>query len=141
MSRDDKYNKLCGVTTPFLSETCHNVSVEPHLQLLTSELLSCRSANAEDGARLDLKVESFWGTDRRLAFFDIMVFVWFAPSYLTFSVTQCYCHVELEKERKYNKRVRDVERGTFPPLVFSSPGGMGPISTIVYKFIVTLIAE
>ena len=75
-----------------LSETCHNVSVEPPLQPLTSELLSYCSTNAEDGARLDVKFESFWGPDRKLAFFDNMVFS-FAPSYLTSSVTQCYWHV------------------------------------------------
>ena len=89
--------------TPFLSETCHNVSAEPPLQPLTSELLSYRSTNAEDGARLDLKVESFWGTDRRLAFFDIMVFVWFAPSYLTFSVTQCYCRGNFRKRESITR--------------------------------------
>ena len=32
---------------------------------------------------------------------------------------------ENEKKRKYNRRIIDVERGSFTPLVFSTNGGMG----------------
>ena len=48
-------------------------------------------------------------------------------------LTQCYCQAELDKKRKYDERIREVERGTFSPLVFSSSGGMGPSATVVYK--------
>ncbi len=40
---------------------------------------------------------------------------------------------ELEKKRSYEERIREIEHGSFTPLVFSAPGGMGPASTIVYK--------
>ena len=39
---------------------CHTVGVEPILQPLTGEQLSYRSANIEDGARLDVVAERFW---------------------------------------------------------------------------------
>ena len=41
----------------------------------------------------------------------------------------------------YEERVREVEHGSFSPLIFSTSGGMGPIATVVYKRIATLIAE
>jgi len=53
------------------------------------------------------------------------VFNQFAPSYLSSSVIQCYHCVELEKKRKYDERVREIERGTFSLLAFSSFGGKG----------------
>ena len=37
--------------------------------------------------------------------------------------------------------MREVECNTFSPLVFSTSGGMGPIATVVYKRVASLIAE
>ena len=34
---------------------------------------------------------------------------------------------------QYEERVREIEHGSFSPLVFSTAGGMGPIATTVYK--------
>ena len=44
------------------------------------------------------------------------------------------------KKRHYDQRVREVEHGTFSPLVFSSTGGMGRIATTTYKGLASLIA-
>ena len=41
----------------------------------------------------------------------------------------------------YEERVREIEHGSFSPLVFSTAGGMGPIATTVYKRIASLIAD
>ena len=46
-----------------------------------------------------------------------------------------------EKWRAYDERIWEVEHGSFSPLVFSSAGGMGPTSTVVYKRLATLIAK
>ena len=62
-----------------------------------------RSANEEDGARLDVVAESFWG-DWQRAFFDVRVFNPFAQSYRTTSLTQCYKRNEMEKRRAYDER-------------------------------------
>ena len=115
-----------------MSEICHNVSIEPTLQPLSGEQFQYRSANVEDGARLDVSAESFWDWDRRLAYFDINVFNPLASTYASSPLVQCYYWAELDKKRKYDERIREVERGTFSPLVFSS-GGMGPSATVVYK--------
>jgi len=43
------------------------------LQPLSGEQFHYRTANVEDGVRLDISAESFWGGDRRMAFFEIKV--------------------------------------------------------------------
>ena len=45
---------------------------------MTEEQLTHRTANREDGARLDIVAENFWGRDRQCAFFDVRVFNPFA---------------------------------------------------------------
>ena len=36
------------------------------------------------------------------------------------------------KRRAYEQRVREIEMGSFTPLVFSATGGMAPAATIMY---------
>jgi len=60
---------------------CHGVGTEPYLQPVTQEQFKHKTTNKEDGARLDIVAESFWGKDRQRAFFDIRVLNPFAPSY------------------------------------------------------------
>ena len=120
---------------------CHNVGSEPILQPVTGEQLLHRTANREDGARLDIVAESFWGRDRQRAFFDVRVFNPFAQSYRNTSLPQCYRQNELEKKRAYDERVREIEHGSFSPLVFSTTGGMGTTATVIYKRLASLIAD
>ena len=49
-----RHNELCDITVAFLSEVCHNVDIEPNLQPLSGKQFCYRSANVEDGARLDI---------------------------------------------------------------------------------------
>ena len=120
---------------------CHNVGTEPSLQSVTGEQLFHRTANREDVARLDIVAVSFWGRDRQRAFFDVRVFNPFAQSYRNTSLPQCYRQNELEKKRAYDERVREIEHGSFSPLVFSTTGGMGTTATVVYKRLASLIAD
>ncbi|CAB4028227.1 Angiopoietin-related 3 [Paramuricea clavata] len=48
---------------------------------------------------------------------------------------------ELEKRKAYDERIREVEHGSFSPLVFSTAGGMGATANVVYTRIASLIAE
>ena len=126
-----RHNELRYITAAFLSEVWHSVDIEPTLQPLSGEQFHYRSANVEDGARQDVSAESFWGRDRRLAYFDIKVFNLFASTYASSPLAQCYCRAELDKKRRYDERIREVERRTFSPLIFSSSGGMGPTATLI----------
>ena len=56
-------------------------------------------------------------------------------------MSKCFRKHELDKKREYEERVREIEHGSFSPLVFSTAGGMGPIATTVYKRIASLIAD
>ena len=67
---------------------CHGVGTEPSLQPVTGEPLTRRSANREDGARLDIVAENFWGRDQQRVFFDIRVFNPLALSYHNTSLSQ-----------------------------------------------------
>ena len=91
--------------------------------------------------RLDVVAESFWGKDRQRAFFDVRVFNPYAQSHRNTSLTQCYKQNELQKKRAYDQRVREIEHGSFSPLVFSTTGGMGPTATIVYKRLASMITK
>ena len=124
-----------------MSEVCHGVGTEPHLQAVTGEQLTHRTANRDDGARLDIVAESFWARDRQCAFFDIRVFNPYAQSYRNTPLAQCYRRNEMEKKRAYDERVREIEHGSFSPLVFSTSGGMGTTATVVYKKIASSISE
>ena len=65
------------------------MGVEPILQPLTGEQFSYRSANVEDGARLDVVADGFWD-HRQKAFFGVKVFNPLAPTYISTSLSQCY---------------------------------------------------
>ena len=85
--------------------------------------------------------ESFWGRDRQREYFDVRVFNPFAQSYLNTSLGQCYRRNELGKKREYEERIREIEHGSFSPLVFSTTGGMGNTATVVYKRLASLHAD
>ena len=60
-----RHNEVRDTALTMLSEVCHNVSIEPHLQPLTGEILSHHTANTEDNTRLDVAACEFWGEGLR----------------------------------------------------------------------------
>ena len=123
-------NELHDFTASLLSEVCHSVSVEPHLQPLTGETFSLASAIVEDGARLDVAANGFCGSRHQMVFIDVKVFNPNASSYRGSSLSSLYHTLEKEKRRKYEQRIHDVEMGCFTSLVFSTFGGMSTICNI-----------
>ena len=69
-----RHNEVRDLTASLLTEVCHGVSTEPHLQSLSGEAMSHESANVEDGARLDVVANGFWGGRFEKAFLDVRVF-------------------------------------------------------------------
>lgn len=136
-----RHNELRDITAQCFTEVCHGVGIEPGLQPLTQETLIHSTANSEDGARLDVVADGFWGGSRQRAFFDVRVFNPFAQSHCKSTLAKCYRRNEQEKKRAYDQRIREVEHGSFSPLVFSSSGGMGPTATTVYRRLAAMIAE
>ena len=62
------HNDIRDTTACLLGEVCHNVASEPSLMLLPGERLRHKTANTEDGARLDTRAQGFWGERHQSAF-------------------------------------------------------------------------
>ena len=134
-----RHNHLRDMTSELMSEVCPSVVSEPQLQALSGEQLPT-SCNRNDDARADIKAHGFWNRYED-AFFDIRVFYPFAPSYQTSSLPALYRKQEKQKKREYGKRIREVERGSFTPLVLTTGGGMVPEATVFYKRLASLLSE
>ena len=88
-----------------------------------------KTANIQDGARLDISVNGFWGGRYEKCYIDVRVFNPFAPSNSGSSLQSCYRKHESVKKRVYEVRVREVEHSSFTPLVFAATGGInGPVT-------------
>ena len=136
-----RHNEVCDITASLLSEVCHGVTIEPHLQPLTGEVMSHSSAIIDDGARLDVAMYGFWGGRFEKAFVDVRVFNPCAQSNRWSPLASVYRRHEQEKRRHYEQRVREVEHATFTPLVMSVTGGMGKAATTFYKRLASMISE
>ena len=135
-----RHNEIRDFTAHLLSEVCHNVAIEPHLQPLQGEALHNQSSNRQSGAHLDIAADGFWGSRHERAFFDVRVFNPYAPSNRNSQLTTCYRSHENAKKRSYDQRIREVEHGSFTPLVLSCTGGMGRAAINTYKRLATLIS-
>ena len=134
-----RHNEVRDLTANLMSEVCHDVCVEPTLQPITGEVLSNATAISDDGARLDIAANGFWGGRSERAFFDVRVFNPYAPSNRQ-PLPTCYRKHENQKKRAYEQRVREVERGSFTPLVLSLTGGLGNAASVCYKRLASLIS-
>ena len=76
-----------------------------------------------------------------MAFFDVRVFDPNAKKYEGKGLQQCYRTNEMEKKRKYNEHILQVENGRFTPLVLSVNGGMGKEANKCYFQIAKKLAE
>ena len=75
-----RHNEIHDLTANLMAEVCRDVLIEPTLQPITGETFSAMSANKEDGARLDIAADGFWGGRFERTFFDVRVFNHYAPS-------------------------------------------------------------
>ena len=136
-----RHNEVRDTVGSWLSEVCSDVCIEPALQPITGETLTGSSAITEDGARLDIAVNGFWGGRYERAYFDVRVFNPHAPSNLQQSLASTYRRHERIKIRAYEQRVREVEHGSFTPLVMSLSGGCSNAANVCYKRLASMLAE
>jgi len=88
-----------------------------------------------------VSAQNVWDCSRSCAFFDIRVCTSHVPSNCKTSSAACYRSHELEKRRMYEKRVSEVEHGSFTPIVLSSSGGWGPSATVAFKRLASLFSK
>ena len=88
-----------------------------------------------------MRAQGFRGDKHQGAFFDIRVFNSNAPSNCKSTMESIYRRHEREKRRCYERRILEVEHGSFTPLVFSAAGGMSTAATVTYKRLASLLAD
>ena len=135
-----RHNEIRDLTANLLTKVCHNVCVEPDLQPLTGEVLSGSSSIGQDGARLDIAASGCWGGHHERTYFDVRVFNPHAPSNRCADLSSCYRKHERLKKNSYEQRIREVEHGTFTPLVLAATGGLGSEANTFYKRLASLLA-
>ena len=109
-----------------MSEVC--METEPSLRLLSGEIIIPRSASKQEDSRVDIRTLVLWRRQQS-AFFDVRAFHPNAPSYRGKRYAALFRKHELHKKREYGDRIREVENGSFTPLVFSTTGGEKTIRT------------
>ena len=90
------------------------------------------TANLRDDARLDVRARGFWRSGQN-AFFDVRVTNADSNSQQNISLRAITKKHELEKKRCYNRRIMEVEHGTFTPLVFTTTGVMSHECSVFFK--------
>ena len=110
------------------------------MQPLSGEILNGATSNIQDGARLDIAANGFWGGRYERTYFDIRVFNPLAPSHRQHSLPSCYRSQENLKKRAYEQRVREIEHSSFTPLVLSSSGGLANEANLFYKRLASCLA-
>ena len=136
-----RHNEIWDLLANLLTDVCHNVTLEPHLQPLSWESLSSSSATREENAGHDVGVNGFWGGRFERAYIDVRVFNPHAPSNLSSRISSTYRRHEREKCLKYDQRVREVEHASFVPFVSSCTGDIGPSTNVFLKRLRALLAE
>ena len=119
-----RHDGVRNLLTSLIGKVCTNVEVEPQLQPLDNERFNLRTAVTSPEARLDFKAGGFWSRGVT-AFFDVRVTHVNSKCNQGKETSTIFKEQEEEKKRKYQQRVRDIEMGSFTPVVFGTKGGMG----------------
>ena len=135
-----RHNEIRNLTARLLTEVCHDVRVEPHLQPLTGEAPLASTAITQDGARLDVEVSGFWGGRFERTFMDVRIFNPHVSSNRNSHLSSTYRRHENTKKRAYEQRIQEVKRASFTPLIFSVSGGMAREATTFYKRLASLLS-
>ena len=137
------HNEIRDVLAEMAVEAgCKDVATEYHLQEIGHRMEGGERETGEilgDDARMDVVCLGLWGRLQR-AFLDVRVTNPMAPSNLKKSVDKLKRENEKEKRRAYGRRVREVERGSFTPMVFTTGGGCGKECTKVLQRLGMMIA-
>ena len=137
-----RHNRLRDLFADLLKKGgCKSVQTEQQLLPDEGELKGApKKVECGDEARMDVVATGFWGVWQR-AYFDVRVFNPHAPSYASRNLAALAESHEKEKKDKYGLRVREIEKGTFTPLVFTTAGGCGKECNLALKRLGNLIAE
>ena len=123
-----RHNCIRDLLAQYLTEVCPNVAIEPALQPLRGETFPLRSANLDNGARLDVKAQNFWNNSWSGAFSTQEYSTHMHPP--TARHQQPHPIADMNLRRAYKRRIIEVEHGSFTPIVLLTSGGWGPSATV-----------
>ena len=136
---DIRHDKIRDVECQLLKMAVNDVESEPQLQPVVNKLGYKKSAKLGDDARPDIRARGFWREGQN-AFFDVMI---------TNADTDCQRDTPLKsvlktqeqkKKLAYNRRIMEVEHGTFTPLIFTTTGVMSHECSVYHKALAEKIA-
>ena len=93
----------------------------------------------DEGARLDIVADGFWGEHFERAYFNFCVFNPLAPSNGNQSLQATYRIHKRQKKWAYDQQIREIEHGSFTPLVMSAMGGISAAGNVCIKRIASLL--
>ena len=131
-----RHNNLRNFEADMLSKIVNDVETEPALQPVTGEIIEGPSRNA---SRPDIRAGGVWRAGQN-AFFDVRVTNTQSPSQIHLTAESVLKKHEQGKKRNYNRRVMEIEHGTFTPLVFSVSGGMDMECSMFHKHVAERLA-
>ena len=126
-----RHDQVRNFEANLLRQVCNDVEVEPPLQSVNGFTFH-PSANTREDARLDVRAKGFWRRGQN-AFFDVRITNLDNNSQRERTIDAALKSHENEKKRLYNKRVMEIEHGTFTPIVLSIKGVMGKECQIYHK--------
>ena len=127
-----RHNTIRDLECNLLKIVTPDVECEPMLQPVINKAGYKSSAILGDGARLDVRSRGFWRRGQN-AFFDVRITNADCESQQDSSLKAVLQDHEAEKKRHYNRRVMEVEHGSFTPLVFTTTGVMSHECAVFHK--------
>ena len=134
-----RHDALRDAVANIMKDVCKDVKTEPSLIPVEPNNFKNPRTTSADGARLDISACGLHSTFKR-TFFDIRVSHPFAASNVLIPVKDLCAKNEKEKCDMYEERVREVEKGSFVPMVFLVTGGAGPACNRTLKRLATKIS-
>ena len=134
-----RHDQLRDLFADLIDEVSNEVEVEPELQPLSGESLP-NGANRNDEARSDIATRGFWQKCEK-AFFDVKVFNPFAKSHMNQNLKSVFNSNERQKKLEYNRRIIQIEHGSFTPLVVSAFGGFGGETSVFISKLIEKLSE
>ena len=135
-----RHDNIRNLECHLLKTIAQDVECEPSLQHVVNKEGYQRTAILDDDARLDIRARGFW-RDGQNAFFDVRVTNPDCASQQNLPLKTILRKHEQEKKRAYNRRVMEVEHGTFTPLIFTTTGVMGHECSTYHKNLAEKISE
>ena len=135
-----RHDNIKNFEAKLLQVVCRDVETEPPLQIVVNKNRYPKTANTDDNARLDIRARGFWRQGQS-AFFDVRVTNRDCVSQRDMTIDAVLRKHEGDKKTEYNRRVMEVEQGSFTPLVFTTSGVMGHECTKYHKTLAEKLSE